>query len=130
MNREFLFLYNAIELGFSRKEKLHSFTTKNAYSSEFEIFTLGDFKRDYKTRLDSIILRFLVHSQLPHMRIRSMKFDFFDTVEKYAIDSLTKGLQLVRNRKIQFRIFVEKTSLNATFRPLYSIGLQRFRLIS
>ena len=50
-----------------------------------------NFGKDYKLRLDLKIMFFLVRVKPPNMRIRTMKIDCFDTVEKYGIDSLTKG---------------------------------------
>ena len=58
-----------------------------------------------------------------------MKIDFFATVEKYRIDSLTKELQLARNRKIKFRKSIDNISVKPSGRPLYSTDSERFRLI-
>ena len=64
------------------------------------------------------------------MRFRTMKLDFFDSVEKSGIDSLTQGPKLARNRKMQLSIFLENISLKASVRPLNGIYFGWFRLIS
>ena len=89
---------------------------------------MTDLQNDYKTRLELRILLFLVRFKPPNKRFRTMKIDFFDTIEKYGIDSLTKELQLARNRKIKFRRFIDNINVKPSVRPLYSTDFERFRL--